>query len=120
MIGTPTPEKYLEARRRVEESLKVDPGSAESWALLARLLMSENLNAWNNIGLKDVDRAEDAYKQALAIDPSNAVAHYAAGFVRRVRGDHAGALYEFEKAIELNSNLHVAYAQKANELVFLG
>ena len=54
--------------------------------------MSEYLNGWNNVGLKDVDRAEEAYKQALAIDPSVAVAHYAAGFVRRVRGDHAGAL----------------------------
>ena len=120
VIGPPTPESYLEARLHVEESLKVDAGSAESWALLARVLMSEYLNGWNDIGLKDVDRAEEAYKQALAIDPSVAVAHYAAGFVRRVRGDHAGALYQFEKAIELNSNLQVAYVQKANELVFLG
>jgi TolB-like protein/class 3 adenylate cyclase/Tfp pilus assembly protein PilF len=120
MTGSPTPEKYLEARRHIEESLKKDPGSAESLAFLARLLISEYMNAWNNIGLKDVDRAEEAYQRALAIDPSVAVAHYAAGFVRRVRGDHDGALDEFEKAIKLNPNLAVAYAQKANELVFLG
>ena len=120
VIGTPTPEKYLQARRHIEESLVRDPGSSESWALLATLLLSDYMNAWNNAGLEDVNRAEEAYKQALAIDPSSAVAHYAAGLVHRVRGDHDDALYEFETAITLNPNLAVAYAQKANELVSLG
>jgi len=120
MTGSPTPEKSLAARRHVEASLEKDDNSAESWGLLANLLISDYLNAWNQTGLPEVDRAEKAYKRALSIDPSVPVAHYAAGFVRRVRGDHQGALDEFDETIKLNPNFARAYAQKANELTFLG
>jgi len=41
-------------------------------------------------------------------------------FVRRVRGDHEGALDHFSEATKFNPNLAVAHAQQANELVFLG
>ncbi len=120
VIGPPTQEKYLRARQYIEESLEKDQNSAESWTYLATLLLSDYLNGWNNATLSDVDRAEEAYKRALAIDPSFAAAHYAAGLVHRVHGDHDSALYQFEKAIALNSNLAVAHAQMANTLVSLG
>ena len=92
VIGPPTQEKYLRARQYIEESLEKDQNSAESWTYLATLLLSDYLNGWNNATLSDVDRAEEAYKRALAIDPSFAAAHYAAGLVHRVHGDHDSAL----------------------------
>jgi len=120
LTGTPTPESYAEARKHVEQSLEKDR-SAESLALLARIIMAEYLNSWNNTRQKDdLDKAEASYREALRLDPSNAVAHYAAGFVRRVRGDHEGALDHFSEATKFNPNLAVAHAQQANELVFLG
>lgn len=120
LTKTPTPETSLEARQHAETGLQTDPNSAHLWGLLANVLVSDYLNAWNGAGLPEVDRAEGAADKAIALDPSVAVAHYARGFIRRVRGDHAGALKAFDEAIRLDPNFARAYAQKANELVFLG
>lgn len=120
LTKTPTPERSFEARQHAEAGLQADPNSAHLWGLLANVLVSDYLNAWNGAGLPEVDRAEGAADKAISLDPSVAVAHYARGFVRRVRGDHAGALKAFDEAIRLDPNFARAYAQKANELVFLG
>jgi class 3 adenylate cyclase/TolB-like protein/Tfp pilus assembly protein PilF len=120
IVGVPTPEKYLAARQHAEECLKQDPNSAECWAILARVLISEHLSVWNDIGADGIGRAEMAYKRALELDPSNPGAHLAAGNVLHVRGDLAGALAEFEKAIELDPNFTVAHAQRGRQLFLLG
>jgi len=116
----PTPEGYSAARKHIEQSLKTER-LAESLALHGRILMSEYLNSWNDGRHKDqLDQAEASSREALQLDPSNAVAHYALGFVQRVRGDHEDALYHFSEATKFNPNLAVAHIQQANELVFLG
>lgn len=120
LMGPMTPIKSLAARRDAEEAIRLDPGSAESWALLANVLVSDYLNRWNGAGKREVERAKEALQQALSLDSSVPLAHYAAGFIRRVDGDHEGALYELDEAIRLNPNFARAYAQKANELMFLG
>ena len=120
VIGLPTPANYLAARAHAEECLKGDPASAECWALLARVLMGEYLSGWNNVGPEGVKKAEEAYQHALAIDPSNAGAHLAAGNVHHVRGDYLGALAAFDQAIVLDPNFTVAHAQKSRELLYLG
>jgi class 3 adenylate cyclase/TolB-like protein/Flp pilus assembly protein TadD len=120
LTGIPTPEKSLEARHHAEAGLRADPESARLWALLANVLMSDFLNAWNGAGMAELDRAEHAADKAISLDPTVAVAHYALGFVRRVRGDHVGARGAFQEAIRLDPNFARAYAQLANELVFLG
>jgi adenylate cyclase len=120
LMGIPTPEKSLEARHHAEAGLQADPENARLWALLANVLMSDYLNAWNSAGMAEVNRAEHAADKAISLDPNVAVAHYARGFVRRVRADHKAALAAFEEAIRLDPNFARAYAQLANELVFLG
>jgi len=119
-VGTPTPEKFLAARLHAEASVKGSPDSAESWSLLGRILIAEHLSFWNNAGPEHVNRADDAVKRALAIDPANAGAHMAAGNILHVRGDYAGALAAFDKVIELDPNFAIAYAQKSRELLYLG
>jgi adenylate cyclase len=120
------PNSTSSARQSFEESVRRDPQSAETWAQLANVLLADYLNRWNDAE-KDpvarenvVRRAEEAVEEALKLDPSVALAHYASGFIRRIRGDHQGALDSFERALGLDPNFAGAYAQKANELVFLG
>ena len=40
ILGPPTPEKFLEARRHVAKALKLNPHFAEGLALMADLLAS--------------------------------------------------------------------------------
>jgi tetratricopeptide (TPR) repeat protein len=118
--GMNTPEKSLEARRHAENGLNGNPHDGHLWGLLANVLVSDYLNNWNGAGKAEVDRAEEAANKAASLDANVALAHYSLGFIRRVRGDHDGALAAFSKAIEIDPNLAKAYAQKANELVFTG
>ncbi len=120
LTGIPTPEKYLEARYHAEAGLRADPENAQLLAQLATILVSDYLNAWNGVGMAEVDRAEQAADKSILLDPSVALAQYARGFVRRIRGDHNGARTAFQEAIRLDPNFARAYAQLANELVFLG
>jgi adenylate cyclase len=122
-----TPEHSLAARRHLEESVRLDPHSAESWSQLATLLVGcDYLNHWNEA--KDspeaaqnlLQRGEAAVQEALKIDPSIAQAHFADGFIRRAKGDHQGALDAFDRAVQLDANFASALVQKANQLVMVG
>jgi len=118
--GYPTPEKSLETRRQAEAGLQADPDNARLWGLLANVLSSDVLNAWNQAGPAEVDRAEEAARNAIKLDPNTVLAHYALGFVQRLRGDHQASAAEFEQATKLDANLAKGYAQWANALVFTG
>jgi adenylate cyclase len=118
--GFPTPQKSLETRQHAETGLKADPDNARLLGLLANVLASDVLNAWNGAGKPEVDRAEVAAKKAISLDPNTAIAHYALGFVYRLRGNHKAALDAFNEAIRIDPNLAKAYAQAANEMVFTG
>ncbi len=118
--GFPTPQKSLETRQHAETGLKADPDNARLLGLLANVLASDVLNAWNGAGKPEVDRAEVAAKKAISLDHNTAIAHYALGFVLRLRGNHQAALDAFNEAIKIDPNLAKAHAQAANEMVFTG
>jgi tetratricopeptide (TPR) repeat protein len=88
--------------------------------LLATVLASDVLNAWNDAGKPEVDRAEAAARRAISLNPHTAVAHYALGYVHRLRGNHEAALSSFNDAIRIDPYLAKAYAQAGNVMVFLG
>jgi TolB-like protein len=73
--GFPTPQKSLETRQHAETGLKADPDNARLLGLLANVLASDVLNAWNRAGKPEVDRAEEAAKKAISLDPNTAIAH---------------------------------------------
>jgi len=123
LVSPITHEHHLAARRYLEESLRLDPQSAESWSQLAHVMMNDYYSHWLTAE-ETLDhllqRAADAAETALRIDPTVAMAHQADGLVRRARGDHQGALDSFDRAIQLDPNFARAWAQKANELVMVG
>src|SRR5262249_28497746 len=59
-------------------------------------------------------------QNALRLDPSIALAHFADGSIRRAKGDHQGSLEAFDRALQLDPNFALAYSQKAGELILLG
>ena len=118
--GFPTPEKYLETRQHAEAGLKADPDNARLLALLASVLTGDVLNQWNGAGPNEVDRAEELAKKAISLDHNTPLAHYALGYVHRLHGKHQAAFDSFKEAMRIDPNLSKAYAQAANEMVFLG
>jgi adenylate cyclase len=120
-----TPETSRFLREILEKALANPVGVAprwvpETWALLANVLVNDYLHSWNHAGRVELNRAEDAMQNALAIDPKLALAHHALGLIHRARGDHKAALKAFERAVELDGNFTRAHAQKGNELTLLG
>ena len=126
LVSSFTPENCLNARRFLEESVRLNPDSASAWSHLSWVLISDYLNRWNDaekdpVARADIrQRAENALQEALRIDPSIALAHLADGLIRRTKGDHQGAADAYDRAIQLDPNFALAYAQKANQLVLLG
>jgi tetratricopeptide (TPR) repeat protein len=118
--GFPTPQKSLDMRRHAEAGLETEPNNPRLLGLLANVLASDVLNAWNDAGKPEVDRAEAAARKAIKLNPHTALAHYALAFVHRLRGNHEAALGSFNDAIRIDPYLAKAYAQAGNELVFLG
>jgi tetratricopeptide (TPR) repeat protein len=93
---------------------------AEAWALLANLLVNDYLNSWNHAGKEELNKAEDAAENALALNRQLPLAHHARGLAHRARGEHAEALGAFTRAVDLDPNFARALAQKANEWILLG
>jgi tetratricopeptide (TPR) repeat protein len=82
--------------------------------------MIDYLRSWNNTTEELVVRAEEAVQKAYAIDRSVALAHVAEGKIREVKGDLHGEIDALNEALQLDPNLSVVYAHKANALILLG
>jgi adenylate cyclase len=118
--GSVAPQHTLAVRQLLQQSVALDPNSAEAWARLAEVTISDYLNRWNDAGKVQLHDAEEAVRHALRLDPDLALAHAANGLVQRAHGDHHAALEAFTRAIDLNSNFALAYAHKGNALVMVG
>jgi hypothetical protein len=61
--GFPTPQKSLETRHHAETGLKADPDNARLLGLLANVLASDVLNAWNGAGRRSIAQRWPQKKQ---------------------------------------------------------
>ena len=120
LIDKLSPQNTLAARREFEKAVALDANSADTWAGLAHVLMIDYLRSWNNTTEELVVRAEEAVQKAYAIDRSVALAHVAEGKIREVKGDLHGEIDALNEALQLDPNLSVVYAHKANALILLG
>ena len=71
---------------------------------------------WYNLGLEleevDPNKAPDAYRQAINLDPENADAHVNLGRLCQLRGDLKSAKRHYQRALETTSSHQLAYYNK--------
>ncbi len=118
--GSVAPEHTRVARELLQQSLSLDPSSADAWARLGEVIITDHLNRWNDVGEAQIEDAEEAVRRALLIEPNSALAHFAFGLIQRAHGEHYSAAEAFSRAIELDPNFGLAYAHKGNAFVLLG
>jgi tetratricopeptide (TPR) repeat protein len=115
-----TPEVSLFIREILEKALTNPVGvaprwAADAWALLANVLLNDYLNWWNDAGLEELRKADDAAQNALALKPDLPFAHHAVGLVYRARGQHNEARKAFRKAKCLDPGFARGHAQFGNQ-----
>lgn len=114
------PGNALKARAAYQEAIASDPKSARAWTGLALAHLSEVQSRQTTDPEQQTALAADAIQRAFSIDPDYAVAHYALGHLRVVRGDPAGALASYERVLALNPSDAWAHARVAQALLALG
>lgn len=109
-----TPARTLQMRDLLGEA------AAETAALTATTVLCQYLNRWDDAGPAEIAIAEAAISQALNYNPELFLAHYAQGFLCRTRGEHQAGLAAFERTIANAPEFARAYAQKGEQLLYLG
>lgn len=109
-----TPQRTQQMRGLLNESV------AETAAMTATTVLCQYLNRWDDAGPAELATAEAAIEQALNHDPNLFLAYYARGFLCRSRGLHQESLDAFDRTIGLAPQFARAYAQKGEQLVYLG
>ena len=138
VFGGLTRQRNLDYRTSVglwQDSVAKRPGNSRAYNNLGEALVREGrlalavqpfreaarlktkdgeVHSLSNLGatlaaLGQFDEALAAHRQALALTPQDAVAHYDYGNTLLRVGDQAGARAAFERAIELNPNLFQAH-----------
>ena len=91
--AVPGPEAYRQAREAVQRALELDPSLAEAYAVSGAI---------DAVDTNDWAAAERAYRHALALNPSDPVAHHWYSLLLCIRGRSAEAVAEARLAYALD------------------
>jgi adenylate cyclase len=106
----------LEARELARQAIASDPGYAPAYAVLGNTFNSGYISQWE--GPESLDRAYEAARKAVELDPSSSMAQEILGRVLLRRKQHQDAIVAIQKAISLNPNRARNYASLADVLTF--
>ncbi|MCP4316036.1 MAG: tetratricopeptide repeat protein [Hyphomicrobiales bacterium] len=109
-----------EARSLLNKAVKIDPNSAIAFGQLAMSHLIEVGLGWAEVPAKNLAVASRAAKAALALDNRDAYAIGLMGVVERNQGRFEDAYASFEKALELNPNLAMAFGAFGSALALGG
>src|SRR5215510_289316 len=99
----PTQEANAQARQMFEKALALDPQYAEAYAFLGRTYDREWGLQWSQ-DPQTLERALVLAQQAVALDDSSPLAHWALGVASLWKKQHDRAIAEIERAIALDPN----------------
>lgn len=100
LVRTRNPQVAQEAIDLLQESIRLDPGHAPTWASLAEALMANGSNSGTDGLIAILPKAQSAARRALQLDPEIAEAH---GILGKLLGeDTPDGLAHLKRAAELD------------------
>jgi adenylate cyclase len=112
-------ETHLAARDCLEEAIKAEPEYVDAWAWLATIY-NFGYGMGFNPGPDYLDLGFEAAQQAIRIDATSQMAHYAMALSHFVRHELDEFEEEAETAIALNPNNAEVLAELAEKIAFMG
>jgi adenylate cyclase len=115
-----TKDDLAEARRLFEAALSLDPGLSLACSALVDAYYYEVVLGLADSVAENRDKALQAARRAVELDPDDAAAHCAMGKARIVRREHALAVPDLQLAIDLNPSSAWAHYGLGAAAVFSG
>ncbi|MEM9632563.1 MAG: hypothetical protein AAGA50_14630 [Pseudomonadota bacterium] len=113
-------ERHAEIKACVERAITLEPDYAEAWAVLSNLYLQQIRFAMGGDKEAHFERADEAARRAVELDPHSASAHLMQANVRFVAGDLEGFRESGERAASLNPNDNAILAHFALRLALSG
>jgi TolB-like protein/class 3 adenylate cyclase/lipoprotein NlpI len=115
-----TVENNVAARALFEKAIELDPQFAQAYVGLAWIHIQQFWFGWTDEPAHAVAQTRDAAQKAIALDPSEAEAHWLLAEAYLADGQFERAEAEFERALALNPNHADLLAGWGLASVFLG
>jgi len=115
-----TAAELSEAQRLFEQALAIDPDLAPTHSGLAEAYYYEVVYGFAESKDVNEERALQAARRAVALDPDDPGARGTLGRVHYMRGEHEEAILELETALELNPSYALAHYGLGAALIFSG
>ena len=113
-------EDNLQARRLVEEALRIDPCYASAWTELGWTHWEDAYFGWTDSREHSEEKALEAAERALELEEDYPNALALLGFVHQLKGEHDRAVELTERAVALAPNNAENIAEFAYALTFAG
>jgi adenylate cyclase len=107
-------------RELMAEAIELDPNYAAARALLAEALYSQAILGWTEFPDRELSRAADEARKAIALAPDEPDGYRALGRILLARAEYDQAQNALKRAIELNPSDASALALSGSVLSFSG
>jgi adenylate cyclase len=102
------------------EAIKLDPEFAMAYALLGWCHVFDAMNGWTEVREDSLERAKSYALKAIELQKDIPLAYFVTGLVNREKGEYTQALFEAQKAIELDPNYANGHVLLATLLYYTG
>ena len=118
--GITSRELFEQAYTLISTAVERDPGNAEAYALLSILNGIDSQNHFSEHHERAAGESMRVAEQAIACNPDEPMAHYAAAVASIVGGDLERAMTETQAALALNPNYAFAHDSQGVVYMLLG
>ncbi len=111
----------LEAMPLLRTAIRQDPRNAQAHSWLAYALFFSATFRWSNDPISDRDEVFAIARQAVSIDPDDALSHVVSGLIEAsAANDMQAAARAYEKALGINPNFAMAHGFMGGNQAILG